>query len=121
MMTLIQEGGFPMWFILLFGTGALGLATRYAVRAERSHLGPVWALALATLFASVAGTAAAFGAVAHNLTGQGRGEGISFQDPQAPKILLLGFGESMAPMIVGCAFLAVTALVAAVGLYKERR
>ena len=34
MMTLMHEGGVPMWFILAFGLAALAAGVLYAIRAE---------------------------------------------------------------------------------------
>ena len=41
MMTLIREGGFPIWFVLLFGMVTLAGAVAYAVKAQDRLLGLV--------------------------------------------------------------------------------
>jgi hypothetical protein len=61
MMTLMQEGGVPMWFILAFGLAALTSAVRYALRPEARVRGLMMGMSLATLFASLAALAAAQG------------------------------------------------------------
>src|SRR5688572_5914326 len=99
MVTLIQEGGFPMWFVLLFGFVTLGSSIAYAIRLEARLLGLARGMALATLFSTLSGTAANLGQVFHVLAGK-RDAGLSFAGPEGPLVLLLGLGESMSTSII---------------------
>lgn len=118
MATLIQEGGFPMWFVLLFGITTLGSAIAYAIRLEKKLLGLSRGMLLATLFSTLSGTAANLGQVFHVLAGQ-RGGNMSLASPEGPQILLLGLGESMSTSIIGFAFLALAGLFYGVGAMRE--
>src|SRR5438132_6193907 len=101
MMTLIREGGFSMWFILLFGAIALAAAGRFAVRPEARHVGFIHWMGGALLFATINGTWADLGAVFHYLANPPQ----PIEVGQSGRILLEGLGESMAPGIVGFAFM----------------
>src|SRR5207249_1717062 len=70
MLDLMRNGGFPMWIILLFGLLALGSAARYALRPDAQRVGFIKAMGRATLFATLAGTAADLGAVFIHLSGE---------------------------------------------------
>lgn len=119
MLTLLHEGGWPIWFTLLFGLGALAAAARFARSSERRHLGLTIGLSLATLFSTLNGVAADLAAVGHHLnarwphfyTVDGGYQGVVMG-------LAQGFAESMSPAILGFTLLALTWLVATVGLAK---
>ena len=106
MMTLIHEGGAPMWFVLAFG--ALGLLTgaHYAFFAWGQLLPFIRWMMLATLFSVCAGTWADLGATfAH----------VSRIEPFNALLLLEGLAESTSPGIMGFSLLALTAMFVAVG------
>ena len=110
MMTLIHEGGIPMWFILLFGVGGLGYAAFFAARPARRRLAVVKSLGVATAATALSGTFAALGAVFHQVPER-------FADkPDWPMILLTGLGESMSAGIMGFSFVALMGLVASLGV-----
>lgn len=118
MVTLIQEGGFPMWFVLLFGFVTLGCSIAYAIRLERRLLGLARGMAIATLFSTLSGTAANFGQVFHVLAGK-HDPALKLSSPDGPLILLLGLGESMSTSIIGFAFLALAGLFYGVGAMRS--
>jgi hypothetical protein len=120
MMTLMREGGLPMWFILLFGMASLISSIGYAVRREARLAGLVHGLSLATLFATLAAVAADLGATASALAGQKMPE-LSLEQPHGVLTLLAGFSESMSPLIMGFALLALTSMFGAVGRFRESR
>jgi hypothetical protein len=115
MLTLIRNGGFPMFFILAFG--AIGLATSawYAYRPNaRSYAFLVW-MGLATLFTTLMGLAADIGATCYHVA-----RAMTQDAPMWRAWLVEGFAESMSPPIMGFAFLAMTALLTAVGRARDR-
>lgn len=118
MMTLMQEGGVPMWFILAFGLAALASAVRYALRPETKLRELMNGLMLATLFASLAGLAAALGTTFNALAGRRAAE-LSLEAPHGALTLLTGMSESMSPLIMGFALIALTSMFGAVGRFRE--
>ncbi|HWA75189.1 MAG TPA: hypothetical protein VG937_22785 [Polyangiaceae bacterium] len=115
MITLFVEGGFPMWFLLVFGVAALITAARFARIPARRTLRVALALSLATACTAVTGVATDLATVGHQVPNYLRRhpeEGIVY-------ILLQGFAESMAPAILGFTTLSLVALLVAVGFYRE--
>ncbi len=115
MWTLIRNGGvIPMLFILVFGVLGLAASFYFAVRAERRLLGFIKSIMQAVLFATLAATAADLGATlyAASRAWEQPGEG---QPLYAAHLVVQGFAESTSPGILGFSFLAVTAMLAAVG------
>lgn len=127
MLTLIRNGGFPMWFILAFGLTALGAAFWFAVRADPKLPGFIRAMALATLFATLGTTCADVGATLLAVEKQFAPSGSFATEPGLPKttdrdalpramhVLAAGLAESTSPGIMGFSFLALTAMLSAVG------
>ena len=115
MIPLFVEGGFPMWFLLVFGVAALITAARFARIPARRTLRVALALSLATACTAVTGVATDLATVGHQVPNYLRRhpeEGIVY-------ILLQGFAESMAPAILGFTTLSLVALLVAVGFYRE--
>jgi hypothetical protein len=115
MWTLIRNGGvIPMMFILVCGLLALGASFHFAVRAERRSLGFIKSMGQATLFATLAATAADLGATlyAANRVWEQPGDG---QPLHAAHLIVEGCAESTSPAILGFSFLALTAMLTAVG------
>jgi hypothetical protein len=110
MLTLIRNGGFPMFFILAFGLIALAAAGWYAFRPNARSLGVIVWMGGATLFATLMGTVADLGTVAYAVSAM-IGQGM--KDWHA--VIIEGFAESMSPGIMGFALLSMIALVTAVG------
>jgi hypothetical protein len=114
MWTLIRNGGvIPMLFILVFGLLGLAASFYFAVRAQRRSLGFITSMMQAVLFATLAATAADLGATLYAAT-------RAWEQPgdgplTAAHMIVEGFAESTSPGILGFSFLAVTAMLTAVG------
>lgn len=122
MMTLMRNGGFPMWFIVAFGLVALGGAIRYAFRPDAARLGFVKHMATATLFSTLTGTLADMAAMFTFFAGRGGAPAMDLaKEPQWPVILMGGLAESTSPGIMGFTLLSLTALLCAVGQSREGR
>lgn len=114
MWTLIRNGGvLPMMFILIVGLFAVGASFYFAIRPQRRSLGFITSMAQATLFGTLAATAAAIGATlyAASHAWEQPGGGVD----QAAHMVVQGFAESTSAGILGFSFLAVTAMLTAVG------
>jgi hypothetical protein len=120
MMTLMRDGGFPMWFIVACGLVALGGAFRYAFQPDAARLGFVKYMASATLFATLAGLFLDVAAVCRALAGQGPipTEALA-QDGHIATFLFRGLTEAMSPALVGFLLLALVALVCGVGRSRQ--
>ncbi len=115
MWTLIRNGGvIPMMFIVVFGVLGLAASFHFAVRARRQSLGFITGMMQAVLFATLGATAADVGSTlnAANRVWQQPGEG---QPLRAAHLIVEGFAESTSPGILGFSFLALTAMLTAVG------
>jgi hypothetical protein len=115
MMTLIREGGFPMWFVLAFGLGAVGKAAWYASSPKRGSLALTVALGLTTVFATLVCITADLAAVGHHLNEHWD----DYKEPIA-RIVAQGIAESMSGGIVGFALVAMTSLLAGIGAWRRQ-
>lgn len=115
MLTFIREGGFSMIPVILFGLTCLGLAVALAWRPSERKLALLRPMSLATIFMSLAGLASNLAAVGHNCALR---PGIADQ-PDLHKYVLLGVGESMAPVILGFSLLALSWMLSTIGLRKQ--
>ena len=114
MWTLIRNGGvIPMMFILVFGIVGLGASFYFALRPNRRSLGFIKSMGQATLFGTLAATAADLGATLTAATHAW--EAADGGAVQAGRFIVEGFAESTSPGILGFSFLAVTAMLTAVG------
>jgi hypothetical protein len=117
MMTLIREGGWPMWFTLAFGLISLGAGARFAHLGQRRQLGFLIGMSLATLFSVLNGIAADLSAVGHSI-----GQGYPHDERNlVERVAAQGFAESMSPGILGFTLLSLTWMLAAVGLSRMQR
>ena len=112
MLTLIRNGGFPMFFILAFGLVGLAAAGWFAYRPNARSLGFILWMGGATLFSTLMGTAADFGATFFAVA---KMIDQKIPSPDWHAVIIEGAAESMSPGIMGFAFLAMTSLVVAVG------
>lgn len=110
MWTLFKEGGFPMWVVLAFGFTTIATAFAFAVRPSARHVRFIKSMNAATLFAAFGGVLMDFSTVAHVV---GNREDMAAE--LRTRIVLMGFGESMAPGIMGLTFAALVAMLLAVG------
>jgi len=114
MWTLIRNGGvIPMSFILVFGLLALGAAFYFAVRPQKESLGFISSMSRATLFGTLAATAADVGTTL-NVVSQ-LWEGPNGAPVNAAHVLIEGFAESTSPCILGFTVLALVSMLTAVG------
>jgi len=114
MWTLIRNGGvIPMMVIIVFGLSGLVAAFYFAVRSERRTLGFIQSMTQATLYATLAATAADLGATLYSASRawEATGEGPL----GAAHLMVEGFQESTSPGILGFSCLAMTAMLTAVG------
>lgn len=116
MQWLIVAGGFPSYVILLFGFIAVASAIGFAVRPEARKLPHIGALSAAVLCSVVAGVAADLIAVSKYFESKGGELGDTFGT-----ILVIGIGESLAPVVLGFSFLSIVALVSAIGFKRLAR
>lgn len=116
MMQLFLEGGFPMWFLLIFGGASLGAAAMFARRPNRERLPLVIGLTLTTIFTAIMGVFADLAAVGHHTSDNWDKFG-----PVIVQSLLQGFAEAMAPGIMGFGLVTLTSLLVVLGLYREAR
>lgn len=117
MWDLMIEGGYPMWFLLLFGIAGLVAAIRYAQKPTTGILRLVCGLGTTTLFSIFTGTAAdvaAFGHKAPDFLKAHPAMNLS-------EVVLLGIGESMSPGVLGFSLLTICSLLVTVGLYRSAR
>jgi hypothetical protein len=115
MITLMRDGGFPMFFLLAFGLAALAFAVRFAVAPSQRGLKTAAALAAATGFTAITGVCAALAKVGK------MAPGIVQRHPENTlgEIVLLGFAESLSPAILGSTMLSLVALIVALGVWRQ--
>ena len=109
MWTLFRLGGWPMFFVVAFGVTALLTSFIYAIVPNERNEGFIKWMSRATLFSILTGTCADFAAVG-NAVANGK-----FAPSDRLLIICEGFAESMSPGIMGFSFLALIALMSAVG------
>jgi hypothetical protein len=116
MLTLIQEAGFPIWFVLAFGVLTLYSCARYAATPSPTRLPLAGALGLATLCSTLTAVCADLATVGH------QGPAFLTQHPGTPlhELLLQGAAESLSPAIIGFSILTLAALLTALGCYRTQ-
>jgi len=115
MWTLIVEGGFPMWFLLIFGLATWAAAGAFARRPTPRGLRLVLGLGVTTLFSVAMGIVTDLAAVGHHAPA------YRAQHPELgwPEILLQGFAEAMSPGVLGFSMLTIAALLVTWGWFRE--
>jgi len=117
MWTLMRNGGIPpMSFILLTGLVGLAAAFHFAIRARPQTLAFIRGMAMATLFGTLTASCADVGATlytAEKCFEKAASEAEAL--PHAIHVVVEGLAESTSPGILGFAFLALTAMLVAVG------
>jgi hypothetical protein len=119
MLTMFRDGGFSMFFILAFGFVSLVWAGLYAAKGKKKPLGFIVAMMATTLLATGSGVASDLGMVFKTLAQTE--EGIGRDTAHRMDNLLEGFGESMAPAIMGLSLLALTSLLLGVGALRAAK
>ena len=114
MVEFFQAGGFGMWIVLAVGAATLLHAGLFAWRADERRMAIVKALTVATLFSASTALFSNLGAVFYKTTQRPEWA----ESPDFNKIVILGLGESIAPVILASAMLTLTWLIAAVGVRR---
>lgn len=115
MQQLFVEGGFAMFFLVAFGFAGLGAASLYAWRLTRVTLRITLALGITTTFTTLGGICVDLATVGHQVPAYvARHPGVSLTEA-----VLQGVAESLAPGVLGFAFVALAALITTLGLYRE--
>lgn len=117
MLNLFRAGGAPMVFVVIFGLLALVSASLFVWRPTEARLRPLQALDRATLYSALAGVVAAIAAVGYHVPQ----DPAWANSPQLPLIVMTGIAESMSAPIFGFTFLALSAMLQAVGLRRLGR
>src|SRR5688500_11360531 len=108
MVEFMKAGGWSMWFVLIFGLGALAAAVVFVARSDLRKLALVRALSLATVFAIASGLCSNVAAVFTFASSRG-------EDPDLHIIILAGLAEAVTPGILGFTMLSLSWLLVAVG------
>ena len=104
-------GGWGMFVVLAFALVTLAQAVGFALRPDLGRRAALDALSRATLCSAI-------GTVCLNLAAVGSRVPAKLEwasSPKLPLIVMEGIAESLAPAIMGFAFLALTWMLAAVG------
>ncbi len=115
MQWLLLAGGAPSFVILIFGLLAIAAAIGFAISPTIHKLPRIGALCAAVFFATVCGVAADLAAVSNHVADN------EASQKDLALTLMVGIGESLAPAILGMAFLSIVALVAAIGFGRLQR
>jgi hypothetical protein len=115
MLTLFEEGGFPMWFLLGFSVLTLLSAARFAARPNSARLRLASALGVATFFTTLTAICADLAQVGQHVPDYM----VRHRELELSSVILQGIAESMSPAIVGFTVLSLAALVLALGFYRE--
>jgi hypothetical protein len=111
--TLIRDGGWSMFVILLFGFVALASAAFYAARPDARHEGFVTWMSRATFWSILVGVCSDFAATFH--------AACHIEDAnERSRVVIEGAAESLSPGIVGFALMALVALLVAVGRRRSQ-
>jgi hypothetical protein len=114
MIEVFQEGGYPMWFLLLAALALLASAGNFAVRPTRRRAELTRALGITTFFSIVTGTAVDVAAVGHHAP-----EYLARHPEESlATVALRGLGESMSPAILGFSCLAIAGVLGAFGVFR---
>jgi len=112
MLSFLRAGGFIMLVLITLALPALWTAIRFARNADPHRLSIVRALTLAIAFASITGWVGNLVATARFVLGDAE----SLRDPLP--VLLAGFAESCASLILGGGILVVTWILVALGVRR---
>ena len=112
MVEFFQAGGFGMWIVLGLGIAALGTAAMFARKPDERRMSMIRSLTWATIFSTTTAFASNLSMVFYTVPGK-------FADAPDPYLVAMqGMAESLAPVIMGSAFLTLTWLVASVGMRR---
>ncbi len=117
MLDLFRAGGAPMFFVVAFGLIALVSSARFSVRPAEANRRTLQALERAVLYSALAGLVAGLAAVGYHVPDNPTWA----KSPDMPLIVMTGIAESLSAPIFGFTFLALSAMLQAVGLRKLSR
>jgi hypothetical protein len=109
MIQFFREGGFGMWPVLVFGLMTLAASGRFAMRVERKTRNFIDAMYKVVLFSALTGLFSNLAATFHYLATRDLAPGT------LGTTLCQGLQESVGPVIMGSAFLALTFMFVAIG------
>ena len=108
LVTLFRDGGWSMFFVVIFGLVALGSAAFYAGRPDEKHEAFLKWMSRATLWSVLAGMCSDFATTFH--------AACQIEDwNQRSQIVIEGSAESLSPGIFGFVLLSLVALLTGVG------
>jgi hypothetical protein len=111
-----QDGGWGMWFVLLFGLATFAQAIGFARRPDERRRAALGTLNRATIYSVIATVCLDLTAVARAPTRMPWSEA-----PRMELVLLEGIAEALAPAILGFALLSFVWMIAAVGQRRLAR
>jgi hypothetical protein len=114
MLTLVRDGGMPIWFVILFGLIALVDAVLIARRADARKLAFLRAMTLTVVFAMITGFAGGVAKSIHGCRGLPPARRAEW-----PFFLMLGTGESLAIVVMGSTLLTLAWFIAAIGVRRR--
>jgi len=115
MLEFIRSGGIVMFVILAFGGATLVVAAMHARRPTVRRYDLVKSLSVATVFATLTGTAAGFAAVMHKVPLSPEWS----HSPDLHLIVMTGLGEATSNAILGFAIMAICWMLVAIGTRRE--
>jgi hypothetical protein len=107
-----REGGWGMWPTLIFGTLALAIAVRHAIRPRRELLPLIVGLGIATVFSGVLGLSVGVMTTIRYIRGV----------PEADRglIAMIGVGESLNNIAFALILAVLISLFGTVGAWRAR-
>jgi hypothetical protein len=109
MLTFVQEAGFPIWFVLVFGIASLLCSARYLRDGGTAALYAMAGLALATLLAGALGTAVGLQASVRYI-----------HSIDEKWLFLIGLREALNNLVMALCVVLVDVLVATARVLRRR-
>jgi hypothetical protein len=116
MLEFFIEGGWGMWPVSVFGLVMLGSAARYAWDIEPTRLRFVIAMGVLLVCTMVHATLTDLAAVFSCVS-----DPVRAPADEVGRILFIGLKESTRPGVLGGAFLTLSLVMVAVGVYRDGR
>jgi hypothetical protein len=112
MLQFMREGGWGMWLVLGLGGATLVTAVLFARDPDERRMALLRGLTISCMFSMLTALASNVATVMHQVP----------QHPEWSKELgrigMIGIGESLAPVILGSAFLTLSWIIGAVGMRR---
>jgi hypothetical protein len=110
MVDFFRAGGFNMYVLAALGLVLIAIAFRFARNADAQRLSLIRALTIALVFASLTGFSAALAVTAKHV--------VERAPPEPLPMLLEGFAESSANLLLGGGIAVITWILVAVGIHR---